>query len=75
MRRASEATWPTDRIQDFPMTQLAFKDEQLTRELLTCLEKLRDTYNKEGYTMAATQLDGLLDDYHAEREQQQENNK
>jgi len=57
------------------MTQLAFKEQQLTRELLTCLEKLRDTYNKEGYTIAATQLDGLLDDYHAEREQIQEQDK
>ena len=57
------------------MTQLAFKEQQLTRELLTCLEKLRDTYNKEGYTIAATQLDGLLDDYHAEREQIQEQEK
>jgi hypothetical protein len=57
------------------MTQLAYKEQELTRELLTCLEKLRDTYNKEGYTIAATQLDGLLDDYHAEREQIQEQEK
>jgi len=43
--------------------------EQLNRELLQALDELGDTLNEEGYSMAATQLDGLLDEYHADKEQ------
>ena len=48
---------------------------ELNRELLASLEVLRDNYNQQGYSIAATELDGLLDTYYAEREQITQTNK
>ena len=42
-------------------------------DFMLALEELRDNLNDQGYSIAATQLDGLLDDYYSELEQMENN--